>query len=262
MTQFRSLNLRFDVCSNGPRLLVSVRSYAEAVRAVDGGADIIDVKEPMLGSLGMAGSEVIFQIATGISRGMPVPPISVALGELADWPEGREVPELPAAVTFAKLGLSNTARTTDWIVGWNRVRNQFDHRCEQRLNWVAVAYADDVAAQSPPLDDVLSAAIETRCAGLLIDTYGKSGKSLLDFVGMPKLKQIVRRCHDASLFLALAGSLKTELLPALSGLCADVLAIRSAACRHADRRGEVDSALVRTFRNTMSNSLSAQSVPH
>ena len=37
------------------RLLVSVRSAAEARAALSGGADIIDAKEPSLGSLGAVG---------------------------------------------------------------------------------------------------------------------------------------------------------------------------------------------------------------
>ena len=40
--------------SNSPGLLVSVRSAAEAITALEAGADVIDVKEPSRGALGAA----------------------------------------------------------------------------------------------------------------------------------------------------------------------------------------------------------------
>jgi (5-formylfuran-3-yl)methyl phosphate synthase len=53
--------------ARGPRLLVSVRSPQEALAAVRGGADIIDVKEPRYGSLGQASAHVITEIARLLS---------------------------------------------------------------------------------------------------------------------------------------------------------------------------------------------------
>ena len=43
----------------GTGLLVSVRSAEEAITAVKAGADLIDVKEPARGPLGMAEAEVV-----------------------------------------------------------------------------------------------------------------------------------------------------------------------------------------------------------
>src|SRR5262249_22620047 len=72
-----------------PSLLVSVRSKLEALRAIDGGAQIIDIKEPSKGSLGMANINVINDIASMdqfVSDSLAVPnPLSVALGELSKW---------------------------------------------------------------------------------------------------------------------------------------------------------------------------------
>src|SRR5262245_15500947 len=65
------------------RLLVSVRSAVEARTALDGGADIIDIKEPSHGSLGRANDRTIQEII-GVVKGRRL--VSVALGEWQDRP--------------------------------------------------------------------------------------------------------------------------------------------------------------------------------
>ena len=85
------------VRSQEPRLLVSVRSPEEAAAAMAGGANIIDVKEPTRGSLGMAGVDVIEAIADQMEsfqktqkrllpkdRSPDPIPLSVALGEVIE----------------------------------------------------------------------------------------------------------------------------------------------------------------------------------
>src|SRR5262249_25687655 len=75
-----------------------VRSAEEAEIALWGGAALIDVKEPMHGSLGQATPEVIAEVARRVAGRRPV---SAALGELTDF-RG----PIPEALTFVKWGLS------------------------------------------------------------------------------------------------------------------------------------------------------------
>ena len=258
--------LLLDV-SRGPLLLVSVRSPEEANAALRGGADILDVKEPRRGSLGMADIEVIAAIARQladsnhdqIQRATPIP-LSVALGEVHDWRNARSIPPLPEAVTFAKLGLSHLAPHNNWSDEWLRVRHSFEERGTAQLNWVAVAYADADAATSPPIDDVLTAAIDTNCSGLLIDTFTKTGLTLTDCCHITSLAVLADRCHSAGLFLALAGRLTRESLPALNRIPADVLAIRSAACEAATREGRVTEPAVADFRMAMRTVLTSAGI--
>ncbi|MBS0203087.1 MAG: hypothetical protein JSS49_09335 [Planctomycetes bacterium] len=245
-----------------PRLLVSVRSRLEAISAVEGGAEILDVKEPSHGSLGMAGIHEIEEIADFIANqdqftGGTAVPLSVALGELRDWSGSNCVPALPAAVTFAKLGLSGLARVRDWQRTWRQVRDDFDRQRIAPLRWVAVAYVDEESAASPPLDSIVSAA-RNGCAGLLVDTYSKTGKSLIDFAAGPVLKELARQCHDSGLFLAIAGSLTMDAVVQLADVEADIVAIRSAACPRANRCDSVDASLVAAFRDAL---LQRQSKP-
>ena len=253
--------------SRGSLLLVSVRSPEEANAAIRGGADILDVKEPRRGSLGMADIEVIAAIARQLAdsnhdqthRATPIP-LSVALGEVHDWRDARSIPPLPEAVTFAKLGLSHLAPHNNWSDEWLRVRHSFEERRTAQLNWVAVAYADADAATSPPIDDVLTAAIDTNCSGLLIDTFTKTGLTLTDCCDLTSLAQLAERCHSAGLFLALAGRLTRESLPTLSRIPADVFAIRSAACEAATREGRVTEPAVADFRMAMRTVLTSAGI--
>ncbi len=270
-----------------PRLLVSVRSAEEALAAIAGGADILDVKEPSRGSLGMANSEVIAAIArqvaedcdssdwpagigdlpSGPVRGRETRaqradgtrhsirsqhiPLSVALGEVIDWRDREHVVALPESVSFAKLGLSHLAQSDGWRDEWLRLRERFARRRPRHLEWVAVAYADADEAASPPIRDVLEAAIATNCAGLLIDTFAKTGLTLTDYCDAASLCDLAERCHSAGLFLALAGRLARESLPELSRVPADILAIRSAACEDSNRTARVSARAVASFRDAM-----------
>jgi len=61
------------------RLLVSVRSAAEAKVAVESGADIVDAKEPAAGPLGAVGPGVLAEIL----RALPgEAPLGIALGDV------------------------------------------------------------------------------------------------------------------------------------------------------------------------------------
>ena len=232
-----------------PWLLVSVRSREEAIHAIQGGAQILDIKEPAFGSLGMAEVEVIREIAGSINDSSHTSvPLSVALGELNDWIGRSDIPVLPAEVTFAKLGLSDLAGANEWQKEWQRIRHEFDRRRDAPLQWVAVAYADNVAARSPSLHDVLLAAAKSGCCGLLIDTYVKQGQTMADFVSAARLQETVERCHAAGMFLAIAGSLTIETLQVFGKINADIVAIRSAACRNANRINAIDPSLVVDFR--------------
>lgn len=234
-----------------PRLLVSVRSSDEARRAIDGGAEILDVKEPRHGSLGMANLAEIVQISHLGDVVSGEIPLSIALGEVTDWSVMAQIPPLPDRITFAKLGLSQCRDRDNWKADWLRVRTEFEQRSASTLNWVAVAYADSIEAASPAIDSVLEAGIETCCAGLLIDTWSKSGITLLDQLDVERMAAIAARCHSAGLFLALAGRIQRNSLPQLARIPANVLAIRSAACRGAERTSELDSGCVSEFRREM-----------
>ena len=58
--------------SSTPGLLVSVRTADEVAAALDGGADLIDVKEPAKGPLAPAEAEVVAAVIDAVDGKVPV----------------------------------------------------------------------------------------------------------------------------------------------------------------------------------------------
>jgi uncharacterized protein (UPF0264 family) len=216
------------------RLLVSVRSAGEAASALCGGADIIDIKEPSRGSLGRADNETISAIVDFVAGRKPV---SAACGEL--------VQELPIPIAgplaFVKWGLAGCGSETDWSSRLGMVTAKLPIDCRP----VVVAYADWQRAQAPSPEAVTRSVFAIRRGALLVDTWQKDGKSLLDFLSLSEIDMIIRRCQVAGIPVALAGSLDGTTMEALLPLRPEIIAVRAAACRNGNRNDEIDSRRVR-----------------
>src|SRR5215210_2805353 len=92
------------------KLLVSVRSAAEASTALAAGADIIDAKEPSLGSLGPVSSAVLSEIFDRVPERCP---LRVALGDVATTGDVRDrISAVPLRQTaFLKLGFAGVTHS-------------------------------------------------------------------------------------------------------------------------------------------------------
>lgn len=210
-------------------LLVSVRSAEEAIEAVQGGATVIDVKEPAFGPLGRASVEV-WRAVRGVVPSSTV--VSVALGELHDW-DGLAWPAVEG-IKFRKLGLAGAG--PGWAEDWAEVRRA----SPQGPRWVAVAYADWQIADAPRPDEVLEAAIEAEdCSGILVDTWDKSRRGPIDVS-----PEWIERARANGRFVALAGGLDLEGIARSAHLRPDLFAVRGAACSGSDRLGRVDAVRV------------------
>ncbi|MFM7035449.1 MAG: (5-formylfuran-3-yl)methyl phosphate synthase [Planctomycetia bacterium] len=236
-------------------LLVSVRNATEAAAALDGGAAIIDIKEPAAGSLGAATPDVIASIAAAVAGRAP---LTVAAGELRDemsnpgrtlrWftaikehlgAAGGPVSAVPAAV---KLGLAGMTahRPTDWKDAFHETMRGMSAETAT----VAVAYADWMRVAAPDPRDVVAAGAEAGCDVFLIDTADKSHASLLRACDHDDLARWIAAGRAAGMAVAIAGRLAIDELPLVRPFAPDVVALRSAVCFN-DRSGPVDVSLVR-----------------
>jgi uncharacterized protein (UPF0264 family) len=223
-------------------LLVSVRSVEEAQIALRAGAGLIDIKEPALGSLGRAHDDILCSIARSVGDRRP---ISAALGELLDHlylpPD-----EFLGQARFVKFGLSGCATATrqSWTEVLYRIQGELigqGHDCRV----AAAAYADWQRANAPSPDQVCACACERKLGALLIDTWRKDGSGLLDWISVQELWSMRRRCREAGVPMALAGSIGAVEIRELLALSPDWFAVRGAACQRGDRSGRVDSRRVR-----------------
>jgi uncharacterized protein (UPF0264 family) len=210
------------------KLLVSVRDAAEALVAADAGVDLIDIKEPRRGSLGAAVPDDIREIAAVIAGRAP---LSVALGELADWDDSspslmRAISQAPA-IRFAKLGLAGLGAERDWQTRW---RNAWTG-LPAGMGRVAVAYADWRRAKAPTPTAILRAAERHDCKAVLVDTFDKHSGTLVDLWPLEQLSRWVRTIQRAGLIAVVAGSLARGTIGAVAALDPDYVAVRGGVCR-------------------------------
>jgi uncharacterized protein (UPF0264 family) len=229
------------------RLLVSVRSANEVAPAIEGGADIIDAKEPARGALGPVSVETLRAI---LSRVPPDCCFSVALGDLssteavdsalAGWSHMDHKSPIYLKVGFA--GVTSCATIARLIRHTVRIASR-----HPILHVIPVAYADARRAGTvtPPI--LLELATESLASGLLVDTYIKDGRGLLSWLEPAALAQWTEAVHRAGLLAAVAGALRPDDLYLLRGVGADVVGVRGAAC-DGGRGGRVTADRVRSLR--------------
>jgi dihydroneopterin aldolase len=222
------------------RLLASVRSPAEALTALDGGADIIDLKEPAAGALGRLADDVIHDILGAVAGRRPV---SATVGDLplAPQPVRDAVAAMAATgVDIVKLGIfpGDAASTLAALAPLAR-----------KTRLVAVCFGD-----RPPLDlDILPRAGDAGFYGVMLDTAGKQGGPLTRHLPLPALADFLDRARRRGLLAGLAGSLGVGDLPLLLPLRPDFLGFRSALTA-GGRTAPLDAAAVARLRRAVARS--------
>lgn len=230
------------------QLLVSVRSADEVGPALAGGADIIDAKEPDRGSLGAVDRDVLSRILQRVpdDRG-----VSVALGDVSRPEEvgaaihGLELPQRTSP-TYLKLGFAGV-RSPDQIGLLIEHAVSVTSRMAAPPRIVAVAYADSERAGTMPPALIPSLAEAAGAAAVLLDTHGKDGRGLLEWLPSGALVDWVALARQAGLLAALAGSLRPGDLALVGRAHPDVVGVRGAVCS-GGRQGRVSEDRVRRFR--------------
>ena len=237
-----------------PKLLVSVRSATEAKLALQGGASIIDIKEPTQGPLGRADALTIAEIAqvvqnaTGKQAVARPTTLSVAMGELAELEQLSESQRnnwLPAGDWYVKIGLAGEADSDRW---GDRLAAMFQYFSHARP--VPVAYWDAQKINAPSPQAVLDWAIKHQSAAWLIDTADKTGQGLFENENdLPALTHLLKQAHGHGLPVALAGRLVGQSFDAAAELAKEpygpaIIGVRTAACHQQQRDGVICSKAV------------------
>jgi uncharacterized protein (UPF0264 family) len=259
---------RYNSGMNGsnPQLLVSVRNVSEAEAALAGSCDVLDIKEPDRGAMGMADPATIAAIVRRVRSADAAVPVSVALGEVTDWEPKRAIPHLPVGIAYFKLGTAGLEKLPDWgarlaaVIGRFNAAMRVDGRpcgetasesADQKAHWIAVGYADWEWVRGPRPEEFITGAATCGCGGVLFDTHSKGEQRLIGWLSIERLLALAAMARARGLSFALAGRLQTSDLPALRPVRPDIVGIRSAACRAGIRTGEVDPCAVRAFREAL-----------
>ena len=227
------------------RLLISVRSAEEATVALAGGADLIDVKEPSNGPLGVAHHEVLAAVLAVVNGAVPV---SAALGEWTPNALNEAHWHLQLPVQFLKWGLAGYGNSPGWGEDLLETRRQIRTGTEV----VLVAYADWEKAKSPAPAEIVKFARRFRYKAVLFDTYNKDGSTLLDSLPFAELTELMASLKKSGIPTALGGSLKLEHLKQLKPLAPDWFAVRGAVCAGGTREGMLDPVRIQKWKTALS----------
>jgi (5-formylfuran-3-yl)methyl phosphate synthase len=220
------------------RLLVSAASAADAAAALEGGADLVDAKEPSAGALGAVSPRTFASIVAAVAGARPV---TAALGDAASPASVEADARMFAALgaTLVKIGLSRAPTVADaHVIAAGAVRG-----AGGTAGVVLVAYADMPHAAVSPIA-LLDVASASGAAGVLLDTVDKRGPRLTQLATLAWLIEWTGQAHRRSLSVALAGRLRAEDLPIVRHSGADVAGVRGAACE-GGRNGFITADAVR-----------------
>lgn len=233
------------------KVLVSPMSFEEAVEALKGGADIIDVKNPAEGSLGANFPWVIRSVKDIVSKHGKL--LSATIGDLPFKPGTASLAALGAVVSgadYVKVGLYGV-KTPQQVYEMMEgvVKAVKDYNPSAYV--VAAGYADNsrIGAISPL--EIAEPAFKAGCDGIMVDTAIKDGKNLFEFMNTDALEKFIESARERGMFCALAGSLSWDHLEILKDLKPDIIGVRTMVCengRNSMIRSELVSKLMQAVR--------------
>ena len=242
------------------KLLVSVVSEREVAPALEGGADIIDVKNPAEGALGANFPHIIREVRRITPAEIDV---SATVGDAPNLPGTISLAGLGAAVCgvqYVKVGLYGTQTPQDSIFLLREVcRAVRAHDSSTQI--IAAAYADAHKVGSLPPLTLPEVAAEAGADGCLLDTAVKGEGTLFSNLNDSRLHEFVARCRKAGLLCGLAGSLGAADIPHACEFEADLIGVRTAACRGGRVGGLVDSLKVRRLKELIAVNTPPGSIP-
>lgn len=221
------------------RMLVSVRSVAEALIAAASGADFIDLKEPSDGALGALPIEVIRDVVSALRRHDDARvrelPVSATIGDVPmhDLPLILARVDAVAAcgVDYVKVGIEPGEAGSRVLTALGR--------CGHAIVPVLIADRGIDAA-------LVAQACAAGFAGVMLDTAEKGNGSLFEKLEIAAMRGFVEAVRRAGLMAGLAGALRPEHVPALIELAPSFAGFRSAVCG-GDRTGMLDGERVRAL---------------
>lgn len=226
------------------KLLVSVRNADEAGVALEAGADLIDVKEPSRGPLGMAHHEAVAAVLEVVNGRVPV---SAALGEWSESVLTAAHWHLELPLTYVKWGLAGYKGGP----GWGEDLLQTRRDVPAPIEVVATAYADWEKADSVPPAEAVKFAKRFRYRAFLLDTFHKDGRSLFDHLDYAEVAELIESLQKSGILVALGGSLKPEQVKLLGHVAPDYYAVRGSVCVGGKRDSELDPLRVRKWKDAI-----------
>lgn len=202
------------------RLLVSVRSVAEARLVAEGGADFVDLKEPGQGALGGLPLATIGEIVAALRAANSSLPISATIGDVPmhalDTILARVEAVGACGVDYVKVGIERSPATGAVLRALAA--------CGRPL--VPVFIADR------GLDErAVALALSLRFPGVMVDTANKHAGSLFDLLPPADIARFVAMARETGTMVGIAGAMRRADADRIVALAPDFAGFRSAVCR-------------------------------
>ncbi len=228
-------------------LMASVQNLEEALEALYGGADIVDVKNLQEALVGSAHPGIVKQVREAIPLDRHA---SVTLGV---------VPNQVGTVAMACY-TAGVLNATSVKVGF--MKTEYDAAveillaCKDALDGFETKLIGSLFADNPLYDgldasNMVPLAKDGQCDGFLIDTLTKDGRNLFDFMPEPQLREIVVEGKKLAKSTALSGHLRLEDLDELARINPDIVGVRGAVCQMGDRSSGVHRDAVANFKREL-----------
>lgn len=232
-------------------VLVSPKDLSEALEAIEGGADIIDVKNPSEGSLGANFPWVIRDIAI----------LAKKYGKEVSATTG-DMPFKPGTASLAALGAAIAG--ADYVkVGLYGVRNELEAKeivkavvkavkdYDSAKKVVIAGYGDYYRINS--IDPLKLPSISAKYGAdvVMVDTAIKDGTSIFDHMKIEDMRKFVETARENGLICALAGNLGWNHLETLKELSPDIIGVRTIVCE-SGRNSKIKKELVRKLKELVS----------
>ncbi|MSS75853.1 MAG: hypothetical protein EXR90_02940 [Methyloglobulus sp.] len=219
-------------------MLASVNSAEEARLVLAENVDIIDLKNPALGSLGGLDIERVRKIVNIINGKRP---ISATVGDLPMQPEliFKAVTEMAeTGVNFIKIGFFASENQYQVIAKLALLTS--------KINLIAVLFAD-----INPEFTIIEKLIAAGFKGIMLDTQDKTNGSLTEVMAKTEIARFVNQVKSTGTICGLAGSLRLEDIPMLLAYQPDYLGFRGALCDKHKRAGQLNVQSVQAIKQAI-----------
>ncbi len=208
------------------KIMVSVANPDETMDAIEGGADIIDIKNPEEGALGANLPWITRNIHEIAAREFKE--TSVTTGDMPYLPGTASLAALGAAllrVDYVKIGMLGPKNSEEAL---NLARSLVKTFQEFKVNSKLIigGYADYKKFNCVNPLELPKVASEAGVWGILIDVKEKNTNGLFSHLSFKDLENFVEESHNLKLNVALAGSLGREDIPKIIDLRADIMGVR------------------------------------
>ena len=214
-------------------LLISLRKLDELSEEIINEVDILDLKDPLNGSIGAWDlqdiKKVIFRYKNKIQ-------ISATLGDIFINDDFliklKQFDKLN--LDYIKFGLLSMS-----------IKNLFDKikflgERKFKTKLVCVVFVD-ICDHLKLVYKKLELFDACGIKYIMLDTYKKNKGDLLTFCNISNLNKFISKCKKLDIKIGLAGSLKETQIPMIIKLKPNVLGFRSAICKFNKRMSEVDT---------------------